>query len=548
MDKETKESLDFQYVLNNISTLTPYGSMYKSRLKAYVPGREKSLSHELEKLDSMITIIKNTKIRKEFNNTLSHIKDLRTSIRRAMDRFILTEVELFEIKNFLFVLRDLNEIINKYNIPVYPDTEILPITSLEKILDPEDTGISTFYIYDIYSTRLKEIRGEKRKLDREIRLKKKEIKENIKKDLYLDVRPDGAVVIPKTQKEFIEKIENYPDLVYISETYMNVKFSIRPTDEIVTMERLISSLKEEEEKEELLIRERLSLDIRNKRRELFKNISNIGRLDLLIAKAKYAIDTESVKPEIVDHQLVEIVDGIHPKVKDFLEEKDLEFTPISIRLKRGVACITGANMGGKTISLKMVGLLSAMAHYGLFVPAKSMKLSLNNFIKSSIGDMQSTDSGLSTFGGETKTVQEAIEISDNRGLILIDELARGTNPEEGYAISKAIVNYLKDRNSISLLTTHYDNVANMDEVGHLQVVGLSRVDIDQLQKEFTFETKIETINKYMDYNLMPVGNTTEVPKDAINIAKIMGLDPGILKKAEEYLIEKKQINCEELIR
>lgn len=548
MDEETKLSLDFQYVLNNISTLTPYGNIYKSRLKAYLPGQEEKLEYELEKLDSIIGLVKNTKIRRDLNNGLSNVKDLRRSIKRAMDRFILTEVELFEIKNFLFILRDLNEIINKYKIPVYKDTEIIPIKTLEKKLDPENTGISSFYIYDIYSEKLKEIRSRKRELDREIRLKKKEIKENIKRDLALDVRPDGSVVIPKTEREFIEKIENYPDLIYISETYMNVKFSIRPTDEITTMERFVESLKEDEEGEELAIRERLSLHIRSKRQELFKNIGNIGRLDLLIAKAKFAIDTDSRRPQIVEEQLVEIVDGRHPKVKEFLEEKDLEFTPISIKLERGVACITGANMGGKTISLKMVGLLSAMAQYGLFVPAGSMKLSLNNFIKSSIGDMQSTDSGLSTFGGETKTVQEAIEMSDNRGLILIDELARGTNPEEGYAISKAIVSYLKDRNSISLLTTHYDNVASMDEVVHLQVVGLSKVDIDELQREFTFETNIETINKYMDYNLRRVDNTTEVPKDAINIAKIMGLDEGILKRAEDYLIEKKRINCEELIR
>ncbi len=84
-----------------------------------------------------------------------------------------------------------------------------------------------------------------------------------------------------------------------------------------------------------------------------------------------------------------------------------------------------------------------MAQYGLMVPAKKMKLGLNQFIKTSIGDLQSTDQGLSTFGGEIQLISKAIEKSHERGLILIDELARGTNPEEGYAISKAIVEYLK---------------------------------------------------------------------------------------------------------
>jgi DNA mismatch repair protein MutS2 len=264
-------------------------------------------------------------------------------------------------------------------------------------------------------------------------------------------------------------------------------------------------------------------------------MASIGKLDLILGKAKYALDIKGIKPEIIEEHRIEIEDGIHPKVADFLKKKELTFTPISIVLEEGVACITGANMGGKTISLKLVGLLAAMAQYGLFVPAKKMTLGLNEFIKSSIGDMQSTDSGLSTFGGEIKTVQEAIEKSDEKGLILIDELARGTNPEEGYAISRAIVSYLKHKNSITLLTTHYDNVANQEDVVHLQVVGLSKVNIVDLAKEISVEKKMEIINKYMDYRLRPVEKDTEVPKDALNIASIMGLDDTIIKLAEEYL-------------
>lgn len=514
--------------------------LYKSRLKAYLPGEEVKLQHELKKMESLINIIEDTNVRQDFNNIFARIKDLRTSIKRAMDKFILTEVELFEIKNFLFLLKELSELMEEHRIPIYKDTEIRRIEELERILDPEDTGISSFYVYDAYSEDLKRIREEKRALDREIRMKKKEMKAKIKRDLNLDLRPDDSLVLPKTEEKMIEKIKSYQDLVYLSETYMNVRFSIRPTDEITTMERQVSSLKEEEEKEELLIRERLSNNIGSRRKELFRNIANIGRLDLLIAKSNYAIDIEGTRPEIVTEQEVEIEDGIHPMARDFLEDNDLEFTPVSIALRRGASCITGANMGGKTISLKMLGLLTAMAQYGLYVPARRMKLSLNNFIKTSIGDMQSADSGLSTFGGETKTVQEAIERSDDRGLILIDELARGTNPEEGYAISKAIVSYLKDRNSISLLTTHYDNVANMDGVLHLQVVGLANVDIDELEREFSHENKMEVINKYMDYNLKPVEGKKDVPKDAINIAKIMGLEKSILDQAERYLIEDKK--------
>lgn len=509
--------------------------MYKGRLKAFELGREKELMEELDKLEAFLPSVQNKEVRREFNNIFAHIKDLRTSTRRAMEGFILTEVELFEIKNFLFLVRDLNRLIKKNNIPVFDDTEITPIESLEKALDPEDTGISTFYIYDAYSDELKEIREKKREADKEIKLVKKELKEKIKEELNLDLRPDSSVVISKDNKELIGKIQNKPYLTYVSETYMNMKFAIKPTEKMTGLDREILILKDKEEREELRIREVLSKEIGKRRREIFRNMANIGRLDLLIGKAKYALDINGVKPEIIEEHRIEIEEGIHPKVSEFLKGKGLNFTPISLSLKEGVACITGANMGGKTISLKLVGLLSAMAQYGLFVPAKKMKLGLNQFIKSSIGDMQSTDSGLSTFGGEIKIVQEAISKSNEKGLILIDELARGTNPEEGYAISKAIVDYLKDKNSITLLTTHYDNVANLENVVHLQVIGLSKVNVLDLAKEINIDEKMEIINKYMDYRLRVVEKDTAVPKDALNIARIMGLDGEILKLAEKYL-------------
>src|SRR5699024_6428568 len=112
-------------------------------------------------------------------------------------------------------------------IPVYGDTEIIPIESLEKILDPEDTGISTFYIYDAYSEELRETREKRKQADHNIKLEKKRIKETIKGELGLDLRPDGSLGIPKDDKVLLEKLENSPYLSYISETYMNVKFGIK---------------------------------------------------------------------------------------------------------------------------------------------------------------------------------------------------------------------------------------------------------------------------------------------------------------------------------
>lgn len=535
MDQTTREALDFQYIMNKLEVLTPYGVMFKSRMKPYTRGQEKLLENQLNILESHIPFIRDNQLRRKFNNILGHIKDLRLSTKRAMDGFILTDVELFEIKSFLFLTRELVELMEGNRMPQFPETRIDLLPRLERLLDPEDTKISTFYIYDAYSEELRALREQKRDKDRELKLMKKRLREQVGEDLNLDLRPDGSVVITKDRTELLETLKSYPYLTYVSETYLNIRFVIKPTEEMTLAERELLILRDREEREEMKIRESLSHEVGKRRRELFRNMLAIGKLDLILAKARLAVDMDAVKPTIIDDFRVTIENGIHPKIAELLMSKKLSFTPVSVDLREGVACITGANMGGKTISLKMTGLLCAMAHHGMYVPAERMELGLSNYIKSSIGDMQSTDSGLSTFGGEVRVVSEAMERADEEGLILIDELARGTNPEEGYAISKAIVKYLKDKPAISLITTHYDNVADMEGVQHLQVIGLSELNLDDLTEEIKYGDGMAIINKYMNYRLRVVDKNTPIPKDAINIARIMGLKKEIIDLAEEMI-------------
>lgn len=538
MDPMTKRALDFQYILNRIDTKTPYGKAYKEKIRPFLPGEEDKLIGELKKVESYIPYCKDRQFMRQIGHIFAHIKDLKSSVQKARKGGILSEVELFEIKNFLYLIKDLDHLLKRHQLPLWDDMEIQPIEDLERHLDPEDTGLSTFYIYDSYSEELRAIRQEKREVEKEIKREKRQLKEEIERKLNIRLRPDGRVILPKDEKELIETIEDYPYLTYISETYINITYSIKPTDDMNLLERRYLILKDKEEKEEEKIKENLSKQIGKNSKSLFKNMASIGKMDFVFGRASFAVEIDGVKPKITKDHSINIVEGRHPKVEELLKAKGLKFTPISIGLKEGVGCITGANMGGKTVSLKLIGLLTAMAQYGLMVPAKEMTLGLNQFIKTSIGDLQSTDKGLSTFGGEIKLIQEAVERSQERGLILIDELARGTNPEEGYAISKAIVEYLRDKNSITLLTTHYDHIGNMDQVIHFQVIGLSNVDLDHLKAQLqNEENEIDIINKHMDYRLKIVDKTTKVPKEAINIARIMGLDEQIIHRAEKNLEE-----------
>jgi len=149
---------------------------------------------------------------------------------------------------------------------------------------------------------------------------------------------------------------------------------------------------------------------------------------------------------------------------------------------------------------------------------------MNEFIYISAGDEQSIDMGLSTFGAEIRSVKEALMKSEEKGLILIDELARGTNPHEGYAISKAIINYLKDKPGMALITTHFDGLAG-EGIRHLQVKGLRDIDFKSIKDP-------DAVSEYMDYTLIEVEGESKVPQDAINISRLMGIPEEILRQAE----------------
>lgn len=531
--KEIEKILDFDYVMGKIVPLTPYGVEYKKKMKPYPKGAEKYLRTSLDILEFYYTVASNSEVKNKLRDILSRVKDTRFSVTRAEEEQVLTEVELYEIKILIFVLEDLKLLIEEHNFKEFFNTEITRILELEELLNPKGSNKGSFYLYDSYSPNISKIRRKRSEVENSYRRGIRSLRQEIKEEFDIVLNAENNVILSKNDEDKIQHVKSCPHMQFSTETYNTLVFSLKMPQELVKLQEEASILKRDEEEEEHCIRKFLTEEIEKHSKEIKKNINSIANLDLYLAKAIYAIDSKSVKPVILEEHTINIIDGRHPKIEDNLKALNLSFKPISIGLTEGVTCITGANMGGKTISLKIVGLLSLMAQFGLFVPAAYMELGLNGYIKLSIGDMQSTDSGLSTFGGEIESVVLAIGESDKEGLILIDELARGTNPAEGYAISMAIVEYLKNKKAITLLTTHFDRITHSEEIKHLQVVGLSELNFDDI--DFREKDKLKIINKYMDYRLVEVSQFMEVPKDAINIARIMGLNEEIIQSAENIV-------------
>ncbi len=509
----------------------------KKNLKLFRADEISALEVEFDTLAKTIEKIKKYKVTyKSVREILAHFKNLDLTLERIYELDTLSVTELFEIKGFILLLKKLSLLVSdeeKFN-----QVNIRSIDELECLLDPEDIGINSFYLYDSYSENLKRIRKKLKSLEAVVKKSKKEKRVLLSSSIGFKIRPNGEVMIDKQNEEKLKDLDNHAEFLYVSDTMMHRTYKIKTDDEMLLTLQEISDLKMEEENEEYLIRQDLTKKINGYLKDITKNINEIAKFDFRLAKAYFALAYDLVKPEIASENTLLIEDGIHLKVQENLKKDGFEFTKISMNLSKGMSCITGANMGGKTICLRLIGSLQTMAQHGLFVPCKRFVFKPLNFIFLSSSDAQSIDKGLSTFGAEMVNISEVLKNADDNGLILIDELARGTNPREGYAISKAVINYLKIKSSISVITTHFDGLADEGDVLHLQVEGLSNVNFDDLKINIKEKDSLEIIHKLMNYSLRVINTSEEVPKDAINISKMMGIDESILEDARKILNEK----------
>lgn len=532
------KNLEIDYIFHRLMVYTPYGEALKRGMQPYMSCDLKALGEELDRIETVVALIEKDRYTfVEMRSVFKHVKDLRGSFQRAAEGITLSLVELFEIKTFVGMLEKLAHYQEKLKWNWPDHLKVHPIPALKQLLDPQGSGINTFYIYDEYSETLKDLRRQMGEVEAEINKGKLQSRELVQNQLKVKIRPNGELTINKSNKELMHQLEGCEGLVYSSETYMNITYKVKMAEQIEILLKKLDDYKLQEEEEELRIRQKLTAEINNYIAEIHHNIDAIGALDLLVGKAYLAIGMDGIKPMLTEDEVIEIIEGRHLKVEDSLTKQGKAFTPITVKLENGVTCITGANMGGKTISLKLIGLLTAMAQYGLFVPAKEMRFSPKEYIFFSVGDLQSADMGLSTFGAEIMEIKDILQRTEESGLILIDELARGTNPAEGYAISKAIIQYLKDKLATTIITTHFDGLADTEGIIHLQVRGLIDVDFNLLKQQMGNEGElgINLVHQYMDYRLEVIKDQRKIPQDAINIARLMGLQEEILREAERYL-------------
>lgn len=227
-------------------------------------------------------------------------------------------------------------------------------------------------------------------------------------------------------------------------------FFIEP-EQVLEMNNELRSLAIDEKEEVERILGELSRRVGFMGKELVLDIEVLEELDGFYARAEYAYKLSCVKPSVNASGIVSFEQGRHP----LIDRKKV--VPVTLSLGRDYRflLISGPNTGGKTVTLKMVGLFCLMAMCGLFIPAKRAEVSVFREIYCDIGDSQSIEESLSTFSSHVTNIVEIVDNADKNSLVLIDELGGGTDPDEGQALAKAVVSYLLRAGGTGVITTHY---------------------------------------------------------------------------------------------
>ena len=574
---KTRRETGLDYVMFSLDLNTPFGKKQLKEVRPYYPGEEAELRDELDRVEQMIAFVKQNQILTDkIQEVFMEVKDATLTIERS-GSVTLSTVELFEIKTLLLQMRQLRKLTMEHEIGDYqsahcccaaetsadsdasearaadvpaaraegeaavdtvPQEYFLADTEdLLDELDPRRDRMNTFYIYNEFSPKLDAYRTKKKEYEQQIRREQKQAREELRKKYGVQLTPKFDIVVAKSHPDF-EMIQSLEELEMTDQDYMSVTLQLKPTEKIYEFVQAAEELNAEIEQEEERVREMLSRKIAEKEAVLLENCEKMGALDLALARAIYAMKHDLTKPEIVEDHVISFEDGRNLQVEDIIREKGKTFCPISLSLADGVTMITGANMGGKTISLKLAGQIPILAQYGFFVPAKHAKIGLSNYMQILIGDSQSVERGLSSFGSEMEELKEILDKGQERSLILIDEIASGTNPTEGTALTKSLVDYLIEKPYISLITTHFESVTERKDIVNMQVRGLADCNFTLLNREIQHANRRDRINiisKYMDYRLYRVDSEAQVPKEALSIAAMLGINKEIIEGAKKYM-------------
>lgn len=451
------------------------------------------------------------------------VPDIVSSAKRSEMGGILSPKDLLDISRVLYVTRRMKSYLSEISSEILTEAcaGLITVKQLEDKIN--SSIVSESEIADDASHELAVIRRKMKNLNAKIKdnLNNMIHSSNYKKylqDALVTMRADRYVI--PVRAEYRSEI---PGIVHDTSSSGATLF-IEPMS-VVNANNEIRDLinKEEREKEKILLA--LTQLVSEQTAVIVNNFRLIANLDFIFAKGRFSLDYSGCEPELNTNGIIEFKHARHPLIsKDKVIAND-----IYLGKSFDTLVITGPNTGGKTVTLKTIGLFSLMAASGLHLPVRDgSSAAVFSKVFADIGDEQSIEQSLSTFSSHMVSIVDIIKHADDNSLVLFDELGAGTDPTEGAALAISILEYLKLFRIKTAATTHYSE---------LKLFALSTDGVENASCEFDVETLRPT------YKLL-IG----VPgkSNAFSISRRLGLDEQIINRANELLSEE-DIRFEDVI-
>ncbi len=456
-------------------------------------------------------------LRLKGNVPLGGLTDIRAAVKRASIGGGLNTMELLDIAGTIYAGRQMKKFVegmieDAIEVPILGELveRIMPLFELEQKIKNciDDNGV----VMDGASDKLRGIRTQLRSSEARIREKLEHIirsssAQKTLSDAIITIRND-RYVIPVKQ----EYRGTYGGIVH-DQSSSGATLFIEPQS-VVDLNNVLQEARVREKQEIDRILLELSNAVAEEYEPLYQNVNTLGELDFMFTKASYSKKMKGTKPKINGNGYVFIKKGRHPLIDP------QEVVPNDIELGKDYTSIviTGPNTGGKTVTLKTIGLLTIMAQAGLQIPAQEeSEIAVFESVYADIGDEQSIEQSLSTFSSHMVNIVDILKQVDENSLVLFDELGAGTDPQEGAALAISILDEVYSRGARVIATTHYPE---------LKAYGYNREGVINASVEFDIETLSPT------YKLL-IG----VPgrSNAFEISKRLGLSDSIIHTAKNHI-------------
>ena len=522
MNEKVLHTLEYDKIIDR---LEPFASSPQAKAMC----RELVPSTDLVEIRERQTQTKDalSRIYKRGNLSFSGLVDIRPSLKLLEIGSTLNTKELLGIASLLALTEQVQEYGSTEDEDLLNDSlqgtfdSLCPIHSL--MFEIRRCILAENEIADDASAKLKEIRRSKKTTNQSIHSKLASIvnsqnNKNLLQDSIVTMR-NGRYCIPVKA----EYRGSFPGMIHDQSSSGSTLF-IEPMA-VVQMNNQLKELEIQEIAEIERILSILSERAVFEKDNLYDNFMLLTKLDFIFARGKFAKSYDGSEPIFNEDGIIDIKYGRHP----LLDPKTV--VPINFTMGENytMLIVTGPNTGGKTVSLKTVGLFTLMGQAGLHIPAfEGSRLSVFEEVFADIGDEQSIEQSLSTFSSHMTNIVHILENADYKSLVLLDELCGGTDPQEGAALAMSILTYLHKLDVPTMATTHYSE---------LKGFALSEDGIENACCEFDIETLSPT------YKLL-IGIPGK--SNAFAISKKLGLDPSIIENAKDQLDENVQ-DFEELL-